>query len=65
MDSGTVMPFIQLDGNPGLWSKGFICPQGLVCKVRQVNSVCCCAIHPSDQKFHTGNAKRVWQYRQF
>ncbi|KAG2184084.1 hypothetical protein INT44_009099, partial [Umbelopsis vinacea] len=32
MDNGSVHPFLQKDGSPGLWSKGFICPQGLQCR---------------------------------
>ncbi|CAO3660618.1 unnamed protein product [Umbelopsis ramanniana] len=32
IENGAVMPFIQKDGSPGLWSKGFICPQGLQCR---------------------------------
>ncbi|KAG2176472.1 hypothetical protein INT43_005712, partial [Umbelopsis isabellina] len=32
MANGSVQPYMQKDGTAGLWSKGFICPQGLVCQ---------------------------------
>jgi hypothetical protein len=34
VSNGSVQPYLQKDGIPGLWSKGFICPQGLVCQVQ-------------------------------
>lgn len=35
MNNGSVQPYMQKDGTTGLWSKGFICPQGLVCQVSE------------------------------
>ncbi|KAG0186357.1 calcium channel protein [Apophysomyces sp. BC1034] len=31
-ETGQVEPFLLKDGRKGLWSKGFICPAGLVCQ---------------------------------
>lgn len=34
MQNGTEHPYLLLDGvTPGRWAKGFICQEGLVCRV--------------------------------
>lgn len=61
MQDGVEKPFLLRNGEPGPWSKGFICPEGLICQVTLVRT----SVALQAGSLYTGNRKSIRQYIKF